>query len=148
MHPDASQIRRATVCAREANNLELQFSQQNLYCAACEQGRGCGAGLLRFSQAPAKLSLSANEWPELEVGDSVALHLRPKALLRLSLYGYGIPLLFFVVTVLLSSSWLSEFWVVIVGMVALATGAWLGGAIANRAETGLTPELYTAVHKP
>ncbi|MEM7278620.1 MAG: SoxR reducing system RseC family protein [Pseudomonadota bacterium] len=147
MHPDTSQNRRATVCAREADNLELLFKQQNTHCAACEQGRGCGAGLLRFSQPRTKLSISTKDWPDLKVGDSVALHLPPKALLRLSACGYGVPLLFFVVSVLLSSPWFSEFWVVIIAMIALAAGARLGGTMARRNGPELTPHIRPAADK-
>ena len=61
-------------------------------CQRCQSGTGCGAGLLQGSARSVQLKISAPPRARLRPGDSVALKLERRWLLRGTLVLYGLPL--------------------------------------------------------
>ncbi|MFQ5609204.1 MAG: SoxR reducing system RseC family protein [Woeseiaceae bacterium] len=61
-------------------------------CPRCAQGKGCGAGLFGSRSTARSLEARMMRGQSVAEGDTVSLHLEPRALLQASLIVYGWPL--------------------------------------------------------
>jgi sigma-E factor negative regulatory protein RseC len=61
-------------------------------CARCEQGKGCGAGLLGGNRGSRRVDARISSGLDIREGDEVSIELAPANLLHASLIVYGFPL--------------------------------------------------------
>ena len=80
----------ASVVRRDGDELLVRIDPP--ICQRCQSGSGCGAGLLQGAQRSVELTISSPMQSRLEAGDTVALELERRWLLRGTLTLYGLPL--------------------------------------------------------
>lgn len=74
-------------------------------CERCAEGRGCGAGLIRFSpDREYRLQAIVDVSPLPAVGDRVAVECRYPGVTHAAALAYGLPLLAFIGAVLLTGA--------------------------------------------
>ena len=86
------QTQSATVVAIRAGKLTVSVENQ-VACARCAAGKGCGAGLLGGTSRPTLLELDAPEGGGFRAGDIVCLTMESEDLLRASWLAYGLPMI-------------------------------------------------------
>ncbi len=63
-----------------------------LACRRCADGKGCGAGIFQAAEKPREIEILIPAGMSVSPGDSIALTIGPKFLLRAAMLAYGLPL--------------------------------------------------------
>lgn len=124
-----------TVIALDGRVATVRIPAGAMACAACAEGRGCGAGLFRLVEARDRdvaARVSTGDLPG--VGTTVSVECANAGVARAAAIAYGVPLAGFMAGVLVTSGAFpgQTLLAAALGIVAMVSAAWASRSVARR----------------
>ena len=120
----------AKVIAVDGSSVVVE-TLSKLNCPRCEQGVGCGGGMIAKLFGDKVLRLTLSTELSLKPEQAISLTISEKLLLKASLTLYGVPLLFLIGSALAASFLAShEVFVILLSILGFVAGAYLSRVLA------------------